>query len=219
MVKIWGFFYTSPSSYGNKYQKQIELWPSLSYCVSRFLSVLAPYFSGYMVWFMKKQMNYQSIWSDVHCFCSLTECWRFSIKLFFFLLFCFPWTQCGSVYLTMQINQNPLKGSVLWTALDIRKNYDKLYFLHRWKCSGLFLSTGQHVATIKTMKLGKQHIELQAKINKSSRGGRKPKWLSNDLLDKLRDKKEKYRQWKHGWVAWKEYKKDVQTCRNRILLL
>ena len=33
---------------------------------------------------------------------------------------------------------------------------------------------------------------------KLSTGGRKPAWLNKDLLVKLKDKKEKYRQWKQG---------------------
>ena len=37
-----------------------------------------------------------------------------------------------------------------------------------------------------------------------------------DLQVKLRDKKEMYRQWKQGWVAWEEYRDTVQMCRNAI---
>ncbi|XP_068520926.1 uncharacterized protein [Anas acuta] len=52
--------------------------------------------------------------------------------------------------------------------------------------------------------------------NKSSREGRKPVWLSNDLLVKLRQKKELHRQWKRGRVLWEEYRNAVWTCRDGI---
>ena len=45
------------------------------------------------------------------------------------------------------------------------------------------------------------------------RGGRKPAWLSKNLLGKLRAKKGTYRLWKQGCVTWKEYGDAVQTCR------
>ncbi|KFZ48070.1 hypothetical protein N321_02745, partial [Antrostomus carolinensis] len=51
---------------------------------------------------------------------------------------------------------------------------------------------------------------------KSSRGGRKLAWLSKDLLVKLREKKEMYREWKQVCVAWEEYRDDLQMCRDGI---
>ena len=51
---------------------------------------------------------------------------------------------------------------------------------------------------------------------KSSRGGRRSTWLSKDLLVKLRDKKEMYRQWKQGCVAWEEYRDAIYECRDGI---
>ena len=51
--------------------------------------------------------------------------------------------------------------------------------------------------------------------NKSSREGRKPVWLSNDLV-KLKQKKELYRQWKQGCVPWEEYRNAVWMCRDEI---
>jgi len=39
---------------------------------------------------------------------------------------------------------------------------------------------------------------------KSSKGGRRPAWLSKDLMGKLRVKKEMHRQWNQESVAWKE---------------
>ena len=39
---------------------------------------------------------------------------------------------------------------------------------------------------------------------KAGTGGRKLVWLDKDLLVNLREKKHKYRQWKHGCVTCKE---------------
>lgn len=49
---------------------------------------------------------------------------------------------------------------------------------------------------------------------KSRRGGRKLARMSKDLLVKLREKREKYRQWKEACVAWEEYRDSVQTWRD-----
>ncbi|GAB0175687.1 hypothetical protein GRJ2_000033900 [Grus japonensis] len=38
---------------------------------------------------------------------------------------------------------------------------------------------------------------------------RKPAWMNKELLDKLRHKKDAYRGWKQGQVAWKEYRETV----------
>ena len=51
---------------------------------------------------------------------------------------------------------------------------------------------------------------------KLSTGGRKPAWLNKDLLVKLKDKKEKYRQWKQRWLPWEEYRNAIQMCRDGI---
>jgi len=45
------------------------------------------------------------------------------------------------------------------------------------------------------------------------RGGRKPAWLSKDLLGKLRAKKGAYKLWKQGYVTWEEYRDAVWTGR------
>lgn len=44
-----------------------------------------------------------------------------------------------------------------------------------------------------------------SQYKKTSRRGRKPAWLNKDLV-RLKDKKENYRQWKQGQVAWEEQK-------------
>ena len=45
--------------------------------------------------------------------------------------------------------------------------------------------------------------------------GRKPKWLSKDLV-KLRRRKEIHRQWRQGRVAWEGYRDAVWMCRGGI---
>lgn len=37
-----------------------------------------------------------------------------------------------------------------------------------------------------------------------------------DLLVKLKDKKEKYRQWKQRWLPWEEYRNAIHMCRDGI---
>ena len=51
---------------------------------------------------------------------------------------------------------------------------------------------------------------------KLSRGGRRLAWLSKDLQLKLREKREMYRKWKQGCVAWEEYSAVVHVCRHAI---
>ena len=41
-------------------------------------------------------------------------------------------------------------------------------------------------------------------------------WLCKDLQLKLREKREMYRKWKQGCVAWEEYRAVVCVCRDRI---
>jgi len=51
---------------------------------------------------------------------------------------------------------------------------------------------------------------------KSEKGGRKPAWLNEYLLVKLKEKKGMYKQWKQGWVTWEEYRNAVWTCEDGI---
>jgi len=41
---------------------------------------------------------------------------------------------------------------------------------------------------------------------KSGKEGKRPAWLSGNLLVKLKSKRERHRQWKQGQVTWEEYK-------------
>lgn len=51
---------------------------------------------------------------------------------------------------------------------------------------------------------------------KSSRGDGLPVWLSKDLQLKLREKREMYRKWKQGCVAWEEHRGVIRICTDRI---
>ncbi|GAB0207304.1 hypothetical protein GRJ2_003196000 [Grus japonensis] len=52
------------------------------------------------------------------------------------------------------------------------------------------------------------------KNRKTSKGGRRPAWMSKELLEKLKGKKEVYRMWKKGLATWEEYRNVVRVCRN-----
>ncbi|GAB0180070.1 mitochondrial enolase superfamily member 1 [Grus japonensis] len=40
--------------------------------------------------------------------------------------------------------------------------------------------------------------------------------MNKELLDKLKHKKEAYRGWKQGQVAWEEYRETVQAARDQV---
>jgi len=48
---------------------------------------------------------------------------------------------------------------------------------------------------------------------KSGRNARRPTWMNKELLNKLKQKKEAYREWKQGQVAWDEYREIVRVAR------
>jgi len=54
------------------------------------------------------------------------------------------------------------------------------------------------------------------RCEKSGKEGKRPTWLSQDLLVKLKGKKEMHRQWKQGQVSWEEYKDTAQQCRSGV---
>ncbi|GAB0208568.1 mitochondrial enolase superfamily member 1 [Grus japonensis] len=65
-----------------------------------------------------------------------------------------------------------------------------------------------------------KHHFLQAqdrcipKSKKSSKGGRRPAWMSKELLEKLKGKKEVYRMWQKGLATWEEYRNADRVCRD-----
>ncbi|KFW71682.1 hypothetical protein AS28_14104, partial [Pygoscelis adeliae] len=51
---------------------------------------------------------------------------------------------------------------------------------------------------------------------KSGKNARRPAWMNKELLDKLKHKKEAYRGWKQGQVAWEEYREIVRAARDQV---
>ncbi|KAK4830768.1 hypothetical protein QYF61_013257 [Mycteria americana] len=54
------------------------------------------------------------------------------------------------------------------------------------------------------------------RCKKSGKEGKRLAWLSQDLLVKLKGKKEMHRQWKQGQVSWEEYRGDAWLCRGGV---
>jgi len=48
---------------------------------------------------------------------------------------------------------------------------------------------------------------------KTRKGGRRPAWISKQLLAELRQKRKVYGMWKEGQVTWEEYRNVVKACR------
>ncbi|GAB0206807.1 hypothetical protein GRJ2_003146300 [Grus japonensis] len=51
---------------------------------------------------------------------------------------------------------------------------------------------------------------------KSGKNTKKPPWMNKEVLGKVKHKKEAYRGWKQGQVAWEEYRETVQAARDQV---
>ncbi|GAB0199653.1 lysine-specific histone demethylase 1A [Grus japonensis] len=51
---------------------------------------------------------------------------------------------------------------------------------------------------------------------KSGRNAPRLAWMNKELLDKVKQKKEAYREWKQGQVVWEEYRGTVQAARDQV---
>ncbi|GAB0199646.1 hypothetical protein GRJ2_002430000 [Grus japonensis] len=51
---------------------------------------------------------------------------------------------------------------------------------------------------------------------KSSKSTKRPLWMNKELLGKVKQKKEAYRGWKQGQVAWEEYRETVRAAREQV---
>ncbi|KAM9598579.1 uncharacterized protein ACIBXB_004267 [Morphnus guianensis] len=51
---------------------------------------------------------------------------------------------------------------------------------------------------------------------KSGKNARRSAWMNKELLDKRKHKKEAYRGWKQGQIAWGEYREIVRAARDRV---
>lgn len=67
----------------------------------------------------------------------------------------------------------------------------------------------------KDIFLRAQELSL-AKYKKSGKEARRPAWLSEGLLFKLKCKKETRRQWKQGHISWEKYRDAARIRRNGI---
>ncbi|KFP63365.1 hypothetical protein N322_04034, partial [Cariama cristata] len=54
------------------------------------------------------------------------------------------------------------------------------------------------------------------RCKKADKEGKRPAWLSCDLLVKLKGKKEMHRQWKQGQVSFEEYRDTARLCRDGV---
>uniref|UniRef100_A0A8C0A0D2 Reverse transcriptase domain-containing protein n=1 Tax=Anas zonorhyncha TaxID=75864 RepID=A0A8C0A0D2_9AVES len=54
------------------------------------------------------------------------------------------------------------------------------------------------------------------KYRKSGRRGRRPAWLTRNILMEIRRKQRVFRYWKEGQVTWKEYRDAARVCRKKI---
>ena len=53
-------------------------------------------------------------------------------------------------------------------------------------------------------------------VRQNHQEAKTPAWMNKELLDKLRHKKEAYRGWKQGQVAWEEYRETVRAARDQV---
>ncbi|KFR11850.1 hypothetical protein N306_05276, partial [Opisthocomus hoazin] len=54
------------------------------------------------------------------------------------------------------------------------------------------------------------------RCKKSGKEGKRPAWLSPDLLVKLKGKRELHKQWKQGLASWEEYRDTAHLCRDEV---
>ncbi|GAB0188641.1 mitochondrial enolase superfamily member 1 [Grus japonensis] len=60
-----------------------------------------------------------------------------------------------------------------------------------------------------------QELHILTK-RKSSKNTKRPPWMNKELLGKVKQKKEAYRGWKQGQVAWEEYRETVRAAREQV---
>ncbi|GAB0190424.1 hypothetical protein GRJ2_001507700 [Grus japonensis] len=51
---------------------------------------------------------------------------------------------------------------------------------------------------------------------KSAKNTKRPPWMNKELLGKVKQKREAYRGWKQGQVAWEEYRETVRAAREQV---
>ncbi|KAK4815257.1 hypothetical protein QYF61_023993 [Mycteria americana] len=69
----------------------------------------------------------------------------------------------------------------------------------------------------RTVARGELHGELSVpRCRKSGKEGKRPAWLSRDLLVKLKSKRELHRQWKQGQATGEECRDAARLCRDGV---
>ncbi|GAB0177047.1 mitochondrial enolase superfamily member 1 [Grus japonensis] len=112
-----------------------------------------------------------------------------------------------------------------------RRAHSKLTILHfRRADSGLFRDLLGRIPWDKTLEgrgaqdswlIFKHHL-LQAQEQciptkrKSGKNTKRPPRMNKELLGKVKQKKEAYRGWKQGQVAWEEYRETVRAAREQV---
>ncbi|KFW00854.1 hypothetical protein N327_12339, partial [Fulmarus glacialis] len=104
------------------------------------------------------------------------------------------------------------------TTLDVRR-----------ACLGLFRDLLRRVPWDKALEgrgaqeswlIFKDHLQAQEPCistkRKSGKNARRPAWVDKELLDKLKHRKEAYKGWKQGQVAWDEYREIVRAASDQV---
>ncbi|KFQ01311.1 hypothetical protein N330_00721, partial [Leptosomus discolor] len=60
------------------------------------------------------------------------------------------------------------------------------------------------------------HRAQELSIPASKKEGKRPAWLSKDLLVKLKSKMEMHTQWRQGQISWEEYRDTARLCRDGV---
>ncbi|KFQ60214.1 hypothetical protein N334_01909, partial [Pelecanus crispus] len=84
-----------------------------------------------------------------------------------------------------------------------------------WETAFRYKGAEQSWQLFKDIFLRLQELSIPM-CKKSGKEGRRPAWLSKDLLVRLKCKKEMHRQWNQGHVSWEEYRDTAQMCRHGI---
>lgn len=104
-------------------------------------------------------------------------------------------------------------------ALNFRKANFQLFreLVDRtpWETALRHKGSGQSWQTFKDVFHRVQELSVPG-YKKSGREGKRLAWMSQDLLVKLKGKKEMCRQWKQGQVSWEEHRDTGWLCRDEV---
>ncbi|KAK4823256.1 hypothetical protein QYF61_000223 [Mycteria americana] len=80
---------------------------------------------------------------------------------------------------------------------------------------------GQVKSKVRNLNFRKAEFQLVLvsagiECKKSGKEGKRPAWMSQDLLVKLKGKKVMHRQWKQGQGSWEEYRDTAPLCKDVV---